>query len=200
MPGTACRSRAMSSVTLCPGSCPPSPGLAPCTILISSSSARTRYSVVTPKRADATCLMRLSSRSPPAGARNSAGILAALSRIGLGVHPVHGDRERRMRLGRQGTERHGGRHETAPDRLDRFHLGEWHRRARADAEQVARPGRSAAPVLRQEAVVRLVVGRAALHRLLQRHDDLRRPPRSSPSLRKRTRPKSGSPDPSSAAE
>jgi hypothetical protein len=35
-----------------------------CTILISSSSARTRYSAVTPKRADATCLMRLSSRSP----------------------------------------------------------------------------------------------------------------------------------------
>src|SRR5438876_2487429 len=32
----------------------------PCAILISSSSARTRYAVVTPNRPDATCLIRLS--------------------------------------------------------------------------------------------------------------------------------------------
>src|SRR5882762_9327309 len=64
IPGTAWRSRAMKSVTLWPGSWPPSPGFEPCAILISSSSARTRYSVVTPKRPDATCLMRLSARSP----------------------------------------------------------------------------------------------------------------------------------------
>ena len=64
IPGTAWRSRAISSVTLCAGSWPPSPGFAPWTILISSSSARTRYSVVTPKRAEATCLIRLSARSP----------------------------------------------------------------------------------------------------------------------------------------
>ncbi len=71
MPGTACRSRAISSVTLCAGSCPPSPGLAPCTILISSSSARTRYSVVTPNRAEATCLIRLSSAVAVLAARGS---------------------------------------------------------------------------------------------------------------------------------
>ncbi len=64
IPGTECLSRAMSSVTLWAGSCPPSPGLAPWTTLISSSSARTRYSVVTPNRPLATCLMRLSTRSP----------------------------------------------------------------------------------------------------------------------------------------
>ena len=34
--------------------------------MISSSSARTKYEVVTPNRADATCLMRLSARSPSA--------------------------------------------------------------------------------------------------------------------------------------
>ena len=44
----------MYSSTLCPGSCPPSPGLAPCAILICNSAALTRYSVVTPKRALAT--------------------------------------------------------------------------------------------------------------------------------------------------
>ena len=52
IPGTEWRSRAISSVTLWAGSWPPSPGLAPWTILISSSSARIRYSVVTPNRAD----------------------------------------------------------------------------------------------------------------------------------------------------
>src|SRR5213594_3310948 len=63
-PGTECRRRAMRAVTLWPGSWPPSPGFDPWAILISSSSARTRYEVVTPKRAEATCLMRLSARSP----------------------------------------------------------------------------------------------------------------------------------------
>src|ERR1051325_4499432 len=63
-PGTEWRRRAISAVTLCPGSCPPSPGFEPWAILISSSSARIRYCVVTPKRADATCLIRLSARSP----------------------------------------------------------------------------------------------------------------------------------------
>ena len=61
MPGCAWRRRAISSVTLWPGSCPPSPGFAPCAILISSSSACTRYSAVTPKRALATCLILLFS-------------------------------------------------------------------------------------------------------------------------------------------
>src|SRR5204862_5035885 len=40
---------------------PPSPGLLPCAILICSSSADRRYAGVTPKRADATCLVRLPS-------------------------------------------------------------------------------------------------------------------------------------------
>ena len=40
--GCVFRKRAMRALTLCPGSCPPSPGLAPWAILISSSSALTR--------------------------------------------------------------------------------------------------------------------------------------------------------------
>ena len=52
----------MRLVTFKPGSWPPSPGFEPCAILISSSSARLRYAGVTPNRADATCLTRLSLR------------------------------------------------------------------------------------------------------------------------------------------
>ena len=63
-PGVEQRTRAMRSSTLWPGSWPPSPGLAPWAILICSSSALTRYSAVTPKRALATCLMALRRRSP----------------------------------------------------------------------------------------------------------------------------------------
>src|ERR1051326_4126068 len=63
----------MRSVTLWPGSCPPSPGFEPWAILISSSSARARYAVVTPKRPDATCLMRLSARSLPSSGVYVAG-------------------------------------------------------------------------------------------------------------------------------
>src|SRR5882762_5685406 len=55
---------AIHGYTLFPGSWPPSPGLAPCAILICKSSALTRYSLVTPNRADATCLMALRRESP----------------------------------------------------------------------------------------------------------------------------------------
>ena len=56
-PGCARRRRAISSLTLCAGICPPSPGLEPCAILIWSSSANAAYSAVTPNLPDATCLM-----------------------------------------------------------------------------------------------------------------------------------------------
>ena len=49
-PGVEYRVPAIHGYTLCPGSCPPSPGFAPCAILIWRSSAFTRYSLVTPKR------------------------------------------------------------------------------------------------------------------------------------------------------
>ena len=57
-PGPVPRSRAISSVTLWAGIWPPSPGLEPCEILIWSSSANDAYSAVTPKRPEATCLIR----------------------------------------------------------------------------------------------------------------------------------------------
>ena len=63
-PGVEWRTSAIHGYTLYPGSCPPSPGLAPCAILICSSLELTRYSLVTPKRAEATCLMALERESP----------------------------------------------------------------------------------------------------------------------------------------
>ena len=58
------RTLAMTLSTLCPGNWPPSPGLAPCAILICIMSELTRYSVVTPKRPDATCLIAERMESP----------------------------------------------------------------------------------------------------------------------------------------
>ena len=56
-PGVLQRTLAIRSSTLWPGSWPPSPGFAPCAILICIMSELTRYSAVTPKRPEATCLM-----------------------------------------------------------------------------------------------------------------------------------------------
>ena len=49
---------ATSAVTFAAGSMPPSPGFAPCPILIEISSACARYRASTPKRPDATCRIR----------------------------------------------------------------------------------------------------------------------------------------------
>src|SRR4051812_31638369 len=69
-PGVECRVLAIHGYTLWPGSCPPSPGLAPCAILICRSSALVRYSDVTPNRPDATCLIAERRRSPLASGVN----------------------------------------------------------------------------------------------------------------------------------
>src|SRR6266508_6090352 len=63
-PGVEYRVLAIHGYTLWPGSWPPSPGLAPWAILICRSSALTRYSEVTPKRPDATCLIADRLQSP----------------------------------------------------------------------------------------------------------------------------------------
>ena len=61
-----CRVFAITSFTLKPGNWPPSPGFAPCATFICISSALTKYSVVTPKRPDATCFVLLESDMPSA--------------------------------------------------------------------------------------------------------------------------------------
>src|SRR5262245_66520003 len=71
-PGVAYRTFAIHGYTFEPGSCPPSPGFAPCAILIWSSSALTRYSLVTPNRPEATCLIALRLLSPLGNGSNRA--------------------------------------------------------------------------------------------------------------------------------
>src|ERR1700743_738495 len=66
-PGVEYLVLAIHGYTLCPGSWPPSPGLAPCAILICRSSALTRYSLVTPKRPPAPCLTADRRRAPVGG-------------------------------------------------------------------------------------------------------------------------------------
>src|SRR6266436_5764226 len=63
-PGVECRTLAIVASTLWPGNWPPSPGFAPCAILICIMSELTRYSVVTPKRPEATCLIAERMLSP----------------------------------------------------------------------------------------------------------------------------------------
>ncbi len=63
-PGVEWRTLAIHASTLWPGNWPPSPGLAPCAILIWIMSELTRYSVVTPKRPEATCLIAERMESP----------------------------------------------------------------------------------------------------------------------------------------
>src|SRR6266536_2838266 len=63
-PGVVRRVLAIHGYTFRPGNSPPSPGLAPCAILIWSSLALTRYWLVTPKRPEATCLMAEFLESP----------------------------------------------------------------------------------------------------------------------------------------
>src|SRR5487761_549814 len=63
-PGVEWRTRAIALSTLWPGNWPPSPGFAPCAILICKTSALTRYSAVTPNRPEATCLIAERIESP----------------------------------------------------------------------------------------------------------------------------------------
>src|SRR5271163_606339 len=87
-PGVECRTLAMVASTLWPGNCPPSPGFAPCAILICIISELTRYSVVTPKRLEAV------------------GFLAALAGVGFAADPVHRNRQCRVRLARDRAKAH----------------------------------------------------------------------------------------------
>src|SRR5881409_2446940 len=72
-PGVEYRVLAIHGYTLCPGNWPPSPGLAPCAILICRSSAFTRYSLVTPNRPLATCLIAERRRYPFGSGLNRPG-------------------------------------------------------------------------------------------------------------------------------
>ena len=126
-PGVEWRNLAIISVTLKPGSWPPSPGLAPWATLISISRHLLRYSAVTPKRPEATCLIAELALSPLGVGLIALRVLAALAGIRLGADPVHGDVERAVRLGAERAQRHARRDEALADRGDRFDLLDRHR-------------------------------------------------------------------------
>ena len=127
-PGVEWRTLAIHGSTLWPGSWPPSPGLAPCAILICRSSALTRYSLVTPNRADATCLIALRRESPFGSRPVARRVLAAFAGVRLAAEPVHRDRERLVRFLADRAVRHRAGREALHDRLDRLDLVERHRR------------------------------------------------------------------------
>src|SRR2546421_9906750 len=88
-PAVECRVRAIHGYTLFGGSWPPSPGFAPWAILICRSLACTRYSLVTPNRPLATCLIaerraggesRAASPPPPPGVGPPPGRFLAMAR------------------------------------------------------------------------------------------------------------------------
>src|SRR5215813_10289953 len=130
----------MYSETLRPGSWPPSPGLAPCAILICSISAEARYSAVTPKRPEATCLILDLSESPSFSSMSrttrseprrdisvSPAFVGAFASIAFAADAVHRDGERGVRLGRDRAERHGAGGEALDDVGGRLDFLERHR-------------------------------------------------------------------------
>src|SRR5678815_2315360 len=96
-PGVEWRTLAMVLSTLWPGNWPPSPGLAPCAILICIMSELTRYSAVTPKRLEAV------------------GFLAAFAGVRLAADAVHRNGKRGVGLARDRAERHGAGREAPHD-------------------------------------------------------------------------------------
>ncbi len=137
-------------VTLKPGSCPPSPGLAPWATLISISRQ-----VVQVFRGDAEPagrdLLDRRRRVVAVGARRGARrVLAALAGVGARADAVHRDRQGLMRLGAQCAERDAGCHQAladfgdALDLIDRDRAGLPLRRS-AEIQQVAQRDRRHLP-------------------------------------------------------
>src|SRR5205823_7827861 len=64
-------------------------------------------------------------------------VLAALTGIALSAEPVHGDRDRFVRLRGNRAVRHGAGREPAQDGRGRLHFTDWHRRpSRPHREQI----------------------------------------------------------------
>src|SRR6218665_879596 len=163
-PGTLWRSLPMWSETLAPGSWTPSPGLAPWAILIWIWSADERYSAVTPKRPEATCLMRLRSESPPCSGRATSALSAPippfpqspplltiplssppLAVFAIAADAVQGHGRRAMRLGGDRTQRRRAGGKALDDFPGRLDLIDGNRLGRIDPELEQAAQRHPAP-------------------------------------------------------
>ena len=129
-----------------PGSWPPSPGLAPCAILICSSWALTRYSLVTPKRPEATCLMALFLESPLGIERVARRVFAAFAGVALAADAVHGDGQRLVRFLADRAVGHRAGLEALDDRFDRLDFLDRDRRCgELEIEQAAQRAELSSP-------------------------------------------------------
>ena len=171
--------RRCAASTLCPGSWPPSPGLAPCAILICSSSALTRYSVGDAEAARGDLLDRRAHRIAVGQRLEAVALLAALAGVRLAADAVHRHGQRGVRLAADRAEAHRAGGEALDDLARRLDLVE--RRpavGRLAAESSSRGWSSSAPALLIDArrrKSRILGGQVAAHRMLQVGDRRRRP-------------------------
>ena len=174
----------MVASTLWPGSCPPSPGLAPCAILICIMSELTRYSVVTPNRPEATCLIAERIESPfGIGLKRSAS--SPPSPV-FDLPPIRfiAIAKRGMRLARDRPERHRAGGETLDDVLGGLDLVERYRLALLvlgglDLEQAAQSQQPLGLLVEDLGERPVTLKRVAAHRVLQGRDGSR-PSRRGP--------------------
>ena len=93
---------------------------------------------MTPKRADATCLIGAAPRIAVRHRDVTRRVLAALAGVRLAAETVHRNRERLVRLAADRAVRHRAGREPLEDRLDRLDLVDRDRRpGRLQAEQPA---------------------------------------------------------------
>ena len=139
-----------------------------------------RYSAVTPKRPDATCLMAERIEIAVGQRLEAVSLLAALARVRLAADAVHGDGERGVRLARDRAEAHGAGREALDDVGRRLDLLERHRLAAhllgaLQAEQAAQRHQLLGLVVDLLGVGAVLVGQVAAHGMLQVGDHARPP-------------------------
>ncbi len=131
----------------------PRPGLAPWAILICRSSALTRYSAGHAEPAARHLLDRRPAQVTVSIDGVPVGVLAAFAGVGAAAEPVHRDRQRLVRLGRQRPVRHRPGAEPPHDRRDRLDLVKRDRRragaARASIVDAPDPRAARASVIRR---------------------------------------------------
>ena len=179
-PGVEWRTLAMVLSTLCPGSWPPSPGLAPCAILICIMSELTN----TPRRhAEAARGDLLDRRAHGIAVRQrleAVGLLAAFAGIRLAADAVHRDGERGVRFARDRAERHRAGGEAAHDALGGLDLLDRDRLAailvrRFEPEQAADGEQPLGLFVADLGVGAVLIRQVAAHGVLQRRHRRRGP-------------------------
>src|SRR5450631_3226018 len=175
-PGVEWRTLAMVLSTLCPGNWPPSPGLAPCAILICITSELTRYSA-DPETARSDLLDGRAHAVAVRQRLEAVALLAAFAGVRLAANTVHGDGERGVRFARNRAERHGAGGEAPHDVLGRLDLLDGDRLAgvfvrRLDAEQAADRQQPLVLFVYDLGEGAVMLLRIAAHRVLQPGDGL----------------------------